>query len=175
MFQYTHQLGYDLFTFTVSDKSLAHWGWFSNVFMVHGNVSHREVCEVSLGKLWVAQLRQYDEWLGADRLRSKAIVPKSRKAMGLGLCRMALLGAVMPQAGASGSQEAPLGEACEAQGGDMVAKQWQNLQLEWPSILASLKLETGNWKQLITTWTCLKMLDKAGWNRCGIGCEHVLL
>jgi hypothetical protein len=31
----------------------------------------------------------------------------------------------------------------------MVAKQWQNLQLEWPSILASLKLETGNnWKQL---------------------------
>ena len=42
---------------------------------------------------------------------------------------------------ASGSQEAPLGEA---QGGDMVAKQWQNLQLEWPSILASLKLETGN-------------------------------
>ena len=47
---------------------------------------------------------------------------------------------------ASGSQEAPLGEA---QGGDMVAKQWQNLQLEWPSILASLKLETGNnWKQL---------------------------
>ena len=37
------------------------------------------------------QLRQYDEWLGADRLRSKAIVPKSEGSK-------AAFGAVMPQA-----------------------------------------------------------------------------
>ena len=60
--------------------------------MAHWDVSHCEVCEVSLGKLWVAsQLRQYDEWLGADRLRSKAIVPKSKGSQ-------AAFGAVMPQA-----------------------------------------------------------------------------
>ena len=38
-------------------------------------------------------LRQYDEWLGADRLRSKAIVPKTKEDGG-----KAAFGAVMHQA-----------------------------------------------------------------------------
>ena len=91
--------------------------------MVHGDVSHREVCEVSLGKLWLAQLRQYDECAPRPSCQSPAaFLNFGTMALERIRCR-----------DASGSQEAPLGEA---QGGDMAAK------------LATGLVAINSWKQL---------------------------